>query len=326
MVHSEDRQLDIALVYLGNRLPKYVSANLKHLSETFPQANVWLITDSQETKEKIAKSGIKTWFFTNSDVYWNEIKQGMNFPSEFRSGFWFLTLKRFKALEMFMKVRTGPVLHVEADVFLMPNFPIKEILKIEKEMAFPIVGSGYGIASTLFLRDLGTVKKFNSFVQEQTKINANAIDMTLLYEYQQSFPDRVEILPSGPSNEGHKSGYFDGAAFGTYLIGQDPRNFRGQTLKYSPIAWHADKVQDFEYRIIGESLYVQNGETEKPLYSLHLHTKNPRLFEHQYLMKILRIAITEHANGARKVLAPQVLVPVLIAALHRRLTRTSHES
>jgi hypothetical protein len=326
VVHSDDKQIDITLVYLGNKLPKYVRANLQHLSNTFPQANVWLITDSQRTKENIEKLGIKTWLFTDSDVYWSEINHGMNFPSEFRNGFWFLTLKRFKALEMFMQLRTGPVLHVEADVFLLPNFPIMEILRIEKDMAFPIVGSGYAIASTLFLRNFETVKKFNIFVEEQTKINENAIDMTLLYDYQKRFPDRVEILPSGPSSDSSMSGYFDGAAFGTYLIGQDPRNYRARTLKYSPIEWHVDKVQNFEYRIIDEALYVRCGQTESPLYSLHLHTKNPKLFEHHYLLKRLRVAITQHANGVRKVLAPRVLWPVLIAALHRRLKRTSHGS
>jgi hypothetical protein len=170
------------------------------------------------------------------------------------------------------------------------------------------------------------VRKFNVFVEEQTKINANAIDMTLLFEYQKSYPDRVEILPSGPSGEVSKSGYFDGAAFGTYLIGQDPRNYRAHTLKYSPIEWHEDKVQEFEYRIINEALYVRSGETERPLYSLHLHTKNPKFFEHRYLMKRLRKAITQHVNGARKVLAPRVLWPVLNAAFHRRLKRTSHDS
>ncbi len=325
-MHTEDQQIDITLVYLGNKLPKYVCSNLEYLSNTFPQANVWLITDSQRTKKNMEKSGIKTWLFTDSEAYWSEISHGMNFPPEFRNGFWFLTLKRFKALEMFMKDRTGPILHVEADVFLMPNFPIMEILRIEKEMAFPVVGSGYAIASTLFIRNFESVKKFNVFVEEQTKINGNAIDMTLLYDYQKSFPNRVEILPSGPSSDGSMSGYFDGAAFGTYLIGQDPRNYRARTLKYSPIEWHVDKVQDFEYRIIDEALYVRSGETERPLYSLHLHTKNPKLFEHRLLMKSLRTAITQHANGSRMVLAPRVLWPVLIAAIHRRLRRTSHES
>lgn len=320
-----DQELNIALVYLGNRLPKYVRANLKYLSYTFPLANVWLITDSPKAKMRIEKSGLKAWLFTDSDAYWTDIRQGMNFPLEFRNGFWFLTLKRFKGLEMFMSENPGPLLHLEADVLIMPNFPIKEILRIVKEIAFPIVGSGHAIASTLFLRDSGAIRKFNSFVEEQTAVDANATDMTLLYEYGQKFPERVEILPSGPDHEGNAIGYFDGAAFGTYLIGQDPRNFRGRTLKYSPIEWHNDKVQGLKFRIISDVLYVQNGEIEKPLYSLHIHTKNPKLFQQRYLMKTLNSSIIEHTKGARKVLTPRVLLPILIAALHRRIKGISHE-
>lgn len=324
-MHLDDQQLNIALVYLGNRLPKYVRANLKYLSNTFPQAQVWLITDSQETKKKIEKSGFNTWLFMDSESYWTEIAQKMNFPSQFRRGFWFLTLKRFKALEMFMDDHKGPLMHVEADVFLMPSFPIENILRIAREMAFPIVGSGYAIASTLFMRDYDAIEKFNRFVEEQTKVNANAIDMTLLFEYWQNFPERVEILPSGPDHEGNASGYFDGAAFGTYLIGQDPRNFRGYTLKYSPIEWHSDKVQRFEYRISGQSLLVGNDGIEKPLYSLHVHTKNPKLFQQNNLINELNSAINEHTKGARKVLTPRVLFPILSAAIQRRIKRILHE-
>lgn len=324
-MHVDDQQLNIALVYLGNRLPKYVRENLKYLSNTFAQANVWLITDSQETKKKIEKSGFNAWLFMDSDSYWTEIAQKMNFPSEFRRGFWFLTLKRFKALEIFMNDHKDPLLHVEADVFLMPSFPIEGILRITKEMAFPIVGSGYAIASTLFMRDYDAIEKFNRFVEKQTKVNTNAIDMTLLFEYWKNFPERVEILPSGPDHEGNGSGYFDGAAFGTYLIGQDPRNLRGYTLKYSPIEWHSDKVQHFEYQISGQSLLVGNDGIEKPLYSLHVHTKNPKLFKQSNLINELNLAIKEHTKGARKVLTPRVLFPILIAAIQRRIKRILHE-
>lgn len=324
-MHLDDRQLSIALVFLGNKLPKYVRANLEYLSHTFPLANIWLLTDSQETKKKIEKSGHNAWLFVDSDSYWLEIVQKMNFPSEFRRGFWFLTLKRFKALEIFMHEHNGLLLHVEADVFLMPNFPIENILRISKEMAFPIVGSGYAIASTMFLRDSDAIKKFNHFVEKQTKVNANAIDMTLLFEYWQQFPERVEILPSGPDHEDNASGYFDGAAFGTYLIGQDPRNFRGYTLKYSPIEWHSDKVERFEYRISGDSLLVGNDGIEKPLYSLHVHTKNPKLFQQNDMLSELNLAINQHTKGARKVLTSRVLLPILVAAIQRRIKRISHD-
>lgn len=318
---SLNQGLSIVLVYLGNNPPKYVGSNLSYMKNQFPDADIWLITDSHRTKRKFEKSGHQVWLFEDSDKYWTSIHEGMDFPREFRNGFWFLTLKRFKALEVFMGEHPSSIIHVEADVLLMPNFPFNYFLSIKKELAYPMVGPGYAIASTLFIRDIRAIASFNYFIEEQTLDSAHDIDMTLLFKYQRRFPERVEILPSGPAFDGHAFGYFDGAAFGTYLLGQDPRNFRGMTLKYSPIEWHIDKIQVLDFEVNGQSLIAIVHDTQTPIYSLHIHSKNPNLFKIRSLTKSLNKSIVQHSLGPRKIIAPRVLLPILHASLKRRIRR-----
>lgn len=316
-----NRRLNIVLVYLGNRPPSYVRSNLNHLRIQFPGATTWLITDSENIKKHFERRGHNVWLFQKSSGVWSDIDAKMNFPREFRGGFWFLTLKRFKAIEDFMLQNPSALLHVEADVFLMPNFPLTEISSIEKNLAFPSVGVGYAIASTFFVRTRNAIKDFNDFVESSSKENPNAIDMTLLYEYANAYPDRVELLPSGPSYKGKTKGYFDGAAFGTFLTGQDPRNFRGVRIKYSQVDWHSDKISDLDFAIVGNELISILGETKLPIYSLHIHSKKAKLFQVNGLMKELHKSLKEYKKGPKKVIAPAILIRIVANAIDRRLRK-----
>lgn len=249
----------------------------------------------------------------------------MNFPKDFRNGFWFLTLKRFKALEDFAINNLGKILQVEADVILLPNFPLQYFTHLEKDLAFPIVGTGYAIASTMFIRNANAITELNKFIERISTTNHNSIDMTLLYEYALEFPERVLILPSGPSFKGDASGYFDGAAFGTYLLGQDPRNFRGFTLKYSPVDWHLDKINELEIEIVEGVLMVNQDGRRIPVYSLHNHSKKIDFFSNRKLLKELNRAIQEHKLGPKKVFAQQALFSILTSAIIRRLRRNRND-
>lgn len=320
-MHSRNHDLNVVLVYLGDQLPTYVRRNLSYLRSQFPGATTWLITDSVRIERKFKNTDQKVWLYQDANNTWSDIQSKMNFPQEFRRGFWFLTLKRFKAIEEFMVENPNPVLHVEADVFLMPNFPLDDFKVIEKSMAFPIVGSGYAAASTLFIQNSSSIMDFNKYVEESTQKNPNAIDMTILHDYAITHSDKVQILASGPSFRGKTKGYFDGAAFGTFLVGQDPRNFRGMTIKYSPIDWHSDKVSELRFAMEGNSLVTVLHGVSTPVYSLHIHSKKASLFSIKGLGKALRKAIKEYEFGPKRILAPEVLIPLFSAALKRRFQK-----
>lgn len=318
-MRSSYKSINIALVYLGNEPPKYLESNLNHLTYLFPTAMVWLITDSEKVVEKFKKIGLNAWLLQNSNEYWSEYRESLSFPLNFRKGFWFLTIKRFKALEIFMSHYPSPLLHVEADVFLLPNFPLNIFSDIKKGLAFPIVGQGNAIASTLFVQNLKAISDFNIYVE--STLNKNSTDMTLLYDYQEKFPKRVERLPSGPSFQGNTDGYFDGAAFGTFLLGQDPRNLRGKSLKYSAVDWHADKVDQLDFLIEGKTLVSVNNGHKVPVFSLHVHSKRNQFFNTNGIFKALNVAMEEYKLGPKKVLVPEVLPLLFLYAIQRRVRK-----
>jgi hypothetical protein len=318
-VETRHKDVNIALVYLGNEPPRYLGSNLNHLKNIFPTSKVWLITDSKKIAEKFKKTGQKTWLLQNSSDYWTEISERLNFPIEFRKGVWFLTIKRFKAIEKFMSVHPGPLLHIEADVLLMPDFPIKYFTEIKKCLAFPIVGNGNAIASVFFVQNQKAICDFNDYIE--SAFNGNSTDMTLLYDYQEKFPERVELLPSGPSSQGNIKGYFDGAAFGTFLLGQDPRNLRGISLKYSVVDWHADKMDELDFQIEGLSLMSISKGHKVPIFSLHVHSKRNKFFNTNGILKALNVAIKEYKLGPKKVLVPDVLPLLIYLAIRRRVRK-----
>lgn len=316
---SEDKVLNIVLVYLGNKSPKYLEVNLEYLNAEFPGLKTWLITDDLSVSQRLITRGFNVWFYESSLNAWSEIYENMNFPKYFRNGFWFLTLKRFKALEAFMTEHKGSVLHVEADVFLLPKFPFQYFFEIEEDLAFPMVSKGYGIASTLFIKNVKAIENFNQFILNLSKSDPDLIDMTALSKYADKYPESVQILPSGPTTSPHKSGYYDGAAFGTFLFGQDPRNRRGLSLKYSKIDWHAEDIENMNFTLVNDELYVKYMNEQSRVYSLHLHSKEAKNFTKIGAMKGLRLAILEYEAGPKTVLRVSVLPRLLRDALMRRL-------
>jgi hypothetical protein len=270
---------------------------------------------------KYAEEGMNVWLYRDGKNAWNDIYQEMSFPKEFRNGFWFLTLKRFKALEVFMSEIAGNVLHVEGDVFLMPTFPLSEMQIIEEDLAFPIVGEGYAISSTLYIRSQNSIKLFNEFIEQKAKSDSNIIDMTALFDYSKKFPEKVQILPSGPATNPLARGFFDGAAFGTFLLGQDPRNRRGKSLKYSAIDWHSDKINELAFEIDGNQLFAIRNEIVTPIYSLHVHSKESKLFDEYGIFQGLSQALKEYKDGPKLVLKFGTLWNILPSALLRRLLK-----
>jgi hypothetical protein len=316
---DKNQELKIVLVYLGKKLPKYVLSNLDHLKNTFESLEIWLVTDSIKTIRKVQARGHKAWLFENSNSDWSEIKSNMDFPMDFRDGFWFLTIKRFIALEAFMKEKPSSTLHVEADVLVMPNFPLHHFKGMEQELAFPLANPENGVASTFYVKNLEAISNFNRYIEVIALQNSQLTDMNLLQRYLEQYPDRVQVLPSGPSSAGNPSGYFDGMAFGTFLLGQDPRNYRGWTLKYSQIDWHSDRVADLAYSLKDKRLFAKNEGQEIPIYSLHVHSKKAKLFQTDFLMNELSLAIEEYKFGPKRKFALLAFFPIVYSSMKRRI-------
>ena len=108
--------MEIVLVHVGSKLPKYLLLNLKRTCELFPQFTVVLITDTQE-ELAIGKSNFRKSPFTMTGDY-EILNKNLNHPKEFRNNFWFTSLARIYALCDYVASNNVEILHIESDVLI----------------------------------------------------------------------------------------------------------------------------------------------------------------------------------------------------------------
>jgi hypothetical protein len=229
-----------------------------------------------------------------------------------------------------------PLLHVESDVVLSPDFPIEVFGKISTPFAFPIVSKERGIASTLFIRDQISAQFLWDFTKTCVRENPLVSDMQVLFKLRECHPEKVTELPTAP-NELHLDrrfpsatktdvfgGYFDGHDFGVFVGGTNPWNQRaisrlhtripGSLLAFNSENLYFDKERDFL------SIRIEKPEIQAKLYSLHVTNKNPFFFGSMtrsvtvniWVSILRKINITFH---------PLVFLIMLYRSISRRLRK-----
>ena len=297
--------MNICLIYLNASLPKYAEVNLSYLKRTFPREKIWLISDSDLNLEIAKKFGLRVWKCTNPLSSWEALRNS-GLELNYRGGFYSYSLGRFSALNEFMKSQVNEsVLHVETDVWLAPNFPFREIEIIKEDIAFPLEKKGVVIPSTIFIKNSESMLRLFGYLTDALSKGFTPIDMFLLSLYENTFPERVHILPSVfPENLGfnasvdvetknkillnHRNyeGIFDSSTWGQFLFGIDPKNYLGIRMIYRVQEKHAAKIKGIGFQITSEgNIALIRGSTRIFLYSLHIHSKDVRVFlkdEHRF--------------------------------------------
>jgi hypothetical protein len=290
--------MNICLIYLGDKLPAYLSANITYLHRTFPKEHIWLITDNKENIEKATELGIRTWLCSNPLSSWESLRNS-ELDLEFRNGFYSYALGRFFVLYEFMqKHPEQSALQIEADVWLAPNFPFNEISQITQEIAFPLERKDVVIPSTVFIKNCQASSNLLEFLTTSLASGATPIDMFLLSAYAKYFPHRVQVLPSALTspigfnentdnytkvqismNNYIYNGIFDSSTWGQYLFGIDPRNYLGVLILFHNQNGHAINPSKYYFSLLDSgSIEVSIGGERTFLYSLHVHSKDIRIF------------------------------------------------
>jgi hypothetical protein len=293
--------MKIAYVYLGeSEIPRYVLENLTNTQSKFPQEEFVFISDNPKSISIVEKLGIEAWRCSNQATLNSEALNSMSHPMEFRSGFWFNTLARFFALEEFMESSgESELLQIEADVWLSPNFPFSKFENFTIELAYPMESVARGAASVLYIGSIQAIKDFNNYCKLELRSSPDATDMTLLGSYCENHPDRVFVLPSGKnstyfkdftpnyiSTEGssHASyfgGVFDALTYGMHLFGVDAKNNRGILKLFGDVPIHVVGIRTLDFQLIDHELYVSKGSELTPIFNLHIHSKNLKVFRNK---------------------------------------------
>lgn len=327
--------MDVSIVYLGNKLPKYLLLNLQYLQRTFPNIRLIFISDSDESISKVAKLGIKTWKFMGMDENLYSLREHLNHDWSFRNNFWFYTFARFFAIEAYMELNPdNRHLHVEADNLLFQNFPFDFFNKIDNEIAFPMESNEAGVASVLFLKNHKSALKLRDFTLNQIKMNSNITDMTILGKTLEFEHIDALVLGSVPANQlslvkdnfdyklfcpdlGIK-GFFDAIAHGKYLLGIDPRNSRG-VLKLNFSGENSGTFNDrIIYLYLDGKVGIQVGKDFYQLYNIHNHSKDLRLFSEKKRNEYLKTRIAKSSRGIYYEFKLLIFVKMLLLSVKRR--------
>ena len=334
--------MQIVFAHFYSRLPKHLVLNLKRAISLFPDHQVCLITDQDSSHLQSLNLKIATY---NPSSNWRETETILNHPVDFRNNFWFVSLARFIAIAEFSKNSPAPILHVESDVLLAPDFPFHSLSKLEQEYAFPVVSNDLAIASCLYIKNGLAAQTLASFTIKSVISNTSTTDMHILRNFINECGDKIQILPSGPyqhnafenadieflkqirSSISYFHGIFDGFDIGRFLFGDDPRNNRGLSvlrrndsrtyLDASRIDLLMTRDRDFP------SVKNISDSTVLPIYSLHIHSKKLKLFEIKNSKKLIKKHVTNSKKEPVTIFVFSIFLKSAATSLKRRLKQVN---
>lgn len=329
--------MNIVFAHFKTKLPKHLLLNIQRTIALFPDHQIFLISDRKVTKLNI--SGLATFHFTESPE-WLEIENTLDHPKDFRGNFWFTSLSRFIAISHFANMHDGPLLHIESDVIISPNFPFEALSRLKSSFAYPIVSHNQAIASCLFILNKDAAAELAKITLETVRLNPSTTDMYVLHELFTRYPEKVQILPTSPAQEnaflgvsqdflnqtlesvGYFKGIFDGFDIGRYLFGDDPRNDRGfSVLRMKDPRTYLDASKlDFLFIRDGELPFVRDEADQSilPIYALHIHSKNLKLFKMRKARKILRKSVSDSQKKSQRIFSIIIFLKCTVTAIRRR--------
>jgi len=329
--------MNLVFAHFGSPLPKHLILNLKRCVMLFPSNQVYLVTDLNPNKNRINKVIIYSFQHTPE---WKTLDNTLKHAKAFRNNFWFTSTARFLALADFSNFTKDEFLHIESDVILSEDFPFMKLSKSNHNFLFPVVSDSNAIASCLYIKDSISANYLANFTLIESQKNNLTTDMYILSELSKKVDIKFSPLPTAPSiyylntklNDRFLKmsdvaltdfgGVFDGFDIGRYLFGDDPRNRRGfsvlrdnDSLTYLDIR-NLDLVtkseRDFPY------IWNQALDSYTPIYSLHIHSKNLKLFKINKSKKTIYKYVSKSKERPKQVFIFKVFLKSAIKAFQTR--------
>lgn len=278
--------LKIVFVYLGEHIPEYVFSNALRTSEIFPFETTLYINSSQDISDYLkiqSKLSIRT-LPKNEYI----IKTRLSHDPSFRNGYWFLTFERILALKKIHQDlgENASLLHIESDVILFPNFPFDS--ELGQRVKWCSHDQNRDVGSIIFSPSYTETSWLCNKLLEEVREDSEVTDMSALKRVREKFPGRVEVFTdmfsSGPQKG--RTGIFDGLALGQWLCGTDSRTTYGLTVLHENNDFSPDNLKNLKQYLDGrlilrddnKSFVLTKGSEVRPIFSLHIHSKDIELF------------------------------------------------
>lgn len=341
------QEINLVFIHLGPNSPKYLWLNLQRHLDLFPNHNICIIVDDARHLGSIPK-GVKIY------VYENETTPDWIIPKDksllkFRRGYWRFTAERFLAAEKFQNSFSDlPMLHIESDVILFPNFPFDKLISNQKAM-WCAYGQDYDVAACLYFPTKEYSSSLVRGLEDISQGEKTFTDMTALRYLAKQKIVPIEYFPVAPYSESSIinerslrakdvtsedfcsrkfDGIFDGIAIGMWLTGHDPRNDYGRNKLHdkSP-AESGDSIidpsqVDFSFDDSGNFSFFDNNHERVNIWTLHVHSKNLNLFSDDWRAEMQRLVSISNNKFEIRQFSRKILFQMLIESLKGGTFRT----
>jgi len=328
----------MVFAHFGTKTPRHLEHNIRRASWLFSNTPISLLVNP-ECKVPNGLGVEITRIPMNED--WIVLDSKLSHSKSFRENFWFTSLARFLALEKYSNLCQDEILHVESDVILSRDFPFSIFSKLDSLLAYPLVSTSQGIASILYLKNPEAAHLLVQTTLKSAESNSKTTDMLILKELYDSHREKIQLLPTAPTNsyffrdfmtsevlsnmdKGLEKfgGCFDGVDIGSYLTGIDPRNARGFRRLRSETNDYFLDVRKLKLIPSSERDFIDfetsGDESDIPLFSLHVHSKNLKWFSELISTRLLARTIKDFGKPPHAEFVPSVFVSSAFSAIVRK--------
>ena len=333
--------MKIVFAHFGKRAPKHLILNIERCLTLFPKNPIILLTNPECILPKI--EGLEIHRYAPSEE-WQRLDYNLSHPKNFRENFWLTSLARFLALEDYLAQSNGEIIHLESAVILAKDFPFSKFSDLEKPLAFPVLSKTQGIASVLYIRDHQSARSLVTLTMEMASKDSQTTDMLILRKFYELHPEITQLLPIGPVGSNSYQGFtdeeiltemssavstfggcFDGLDIGYFIYGVDPRNDKGKKHLRKPLPNNFLVIPKTKIAFSKARNFLDIGSVDDqfliPLYSLHIHSKNPSLIRNSEPAKSLRRGASEYLSPQTYKFIPKIFIQATGNAITRRIKR-----
>jgi hypothetical protein len=290
--------LKTVFVHLGPANATHLWANIRRFNKLFPNQPTAVILSNTKHIKKVDESKNEIYIYSTTEedeLILNNLAHNMNF----RQGFWKYSIERFYALRKFHELNPGsPILHLESDVLVMPNFPFESFQHI-RHLAWERFNETHDVSAIMYLNAPEDTKWLTEKITLALSESEYLTDMTALSTLSKDFSDKITLLPGTALSQEFNlfGGIFDAAPIGMWLSGRDPRNHRGFVKRFLPLPEAEVNASSLKYRLHSDGT-VSGMSSQGQLfniYDLHIHSKRLTLFG-PYWKLFLRLDIRTSAK------------------------------
>lgn len=302
IILKSQTELNVVFVHLGRTLPKYLVYNMDRFKKLFPTISFILILNDRQLFLYCKEKNIPVFLYENHDSLLESYLSKIHNTEKFRSNFWRFALERIFAILSFHDLNPNKsILHIESDVLVLPNFPWETVLQ-SKHLMWNSYSLERDIASLFYSPSVQASRFLEAELKNYFTFGTRYTDMSILRLFSINHPDKMiyfnssksEFLPLKFSRSMHletnhsrnrfldsANGVFDSAANGIWLTGQSVENNFGVLRLHHRNLESSAEIDPSDLEFTGDSnsnIFITYNGKIKPLYSLHIHSKNEKLF------------------------------------------------